>query len=67
MSLTIALVYLISVIGFFILVILHERKTQHIGQEELVMITVGSILWPICLVLMVLVEFYRWLEKVVNK
>lgn len=63
----IGLIYLLSVVLVFIGIILHERKTEYLDQEALFFIILASVLWPFALGCLAVIEFFRWLEKVVNK
>lgn len=59
--------YLICAIICFILAVKHEKKQGYVTTGMLVWFTVWSAVWPMSLVLIGLVLFYEWLEKVVNK
>lgn len=63
----IGLLYSISVVLVLVGIVLHERKTEYLNQEALFLIILASVLWPFALGCLAVIEFFRWLEKVVNK
>jgi len=59
--------YTLICIFFFYAIVRHERKEGYIDQEALFFMMLFSIIWPVSFVLVLIVKFFEWLEKVVNK
>lgn len=59
--------YTLICIFCFCAIIKHLRKIGYIDQEDLFFTILSSIVWPVTIVIVLVIKFFEWLEKVVNK